>query len=97
MPGATALRAISAPPPASRWPALCGCTGRSRTELHAMYRLLRNAWRLIRIARTLARHDALFPFERAGVAPFLVRVAKTLWKRDQPGRPGQRLAAALEA
>jgi len=62
-----------------------------------MYRSARNAWRLLRIARTLARHDALFPIERAGVAPFLVRVAKALWKRDLPGRPGQRLAAALEA
>jgi ubiquinone biosynthesis protein len=61
-----------------------------------MYRSVRNAWRLIRIARNLARHDALFPIERAGVAPFLVRVAKTLWKRDLPGRPGQRLATAFE-
>ncbi len=62
-----------------------------------MYRAVRNCWRLIRIARTLARHDALFPIERARVAPFLVRIAKALWKRDLPGRPGQRLAAALEA
>src|SRR5918994_4705766 len=62
-----------------------------------MYRSLRNAWRLIRIARTLARHDALFPIERARVAPFLLRVAKTLWKRNLLGRPGQRLAKALEA
>ena len=62
-----------------------------------MYRLLRNLGRLMRIGRTLARHDALFPIERAGVAPFLVRVTKALWKRDMPGRPGQRLAKALEA
>jgi ubiquinone biosynthesis protein len=62
-----------------------------------MYRSLRNVVRLMRIARKLARHDALFPIERAGVAPFLVRVAKTLWKRDLPGRPGERLAQALEA
>ena len=62
-----------------------------------MYRSVRNAWRLIRIARTLARHDALFAIERAGVAPVLVRVAKALWKRDLPGRPGRRLATALES
>jgi ubiquinone biosynthesis protein len=62
-----------------------------------MYRSFRNAWRLIRIARTLARHDALFPIERAGVAPFLLRVGKFLWKRNLPGRPGQRLAKAFEA
>ncbi|MCW5773501.1 MAG: 2-polyprenylphenol 6-hydroxylase [Rhodospirillaceae bacterium] len=61
-----------------------------------MYRALRNLARLLGIARTLARHDALFPIERTGAAPFLVRVAKTLWKREAPGRPGERLAKALE-
>jgi ubiquinone biosynthesis protein len=62
-----------------------------------MYRSLRNVARLIGIGRTLARHDALFPFEQAGLAPFVLRVARTLWRRDAPGRPGQRLAKALEA
>ncbi|MGH7005871.1 MAG: AarF/UbiB family protein, partial [Alphaproteobacteria bacterium] len=62
-----------------------------------MYRALRNLARLLRTARTLARHDALFPLEQVGVAPFLVRVTKALWRRDMPGRPGQRLAQALEA
>ena len=62
-----------------------------------MYRAARNLLRLVRIARTLARHDALFPLERTGIAPGLLRIAKTLWRRDAPGRSGQRLARALEA
>ncbi len=62
-----------------------------------MFRSLRNIGRLIGIARTLARNDALFAVERTGVAPFAVRVAKALWRRDTPGRPGQRLARAMEA
>jgi len=62
-----------------------------------MFRALRNLGRLLRIARTLARYDALFPLEQARAAPFLVRTAKWLWRRDMPGRPGQRLAKALEA
>ncbi len=62
-----------------------------------MYRSLRNIARLVRIGRTLARYDALFPLERLGVAPFVVRLARALWKRDMPGRPGERLAQAFEA
>jgi ubiquinone biosynthesis protein len=61
-----------------------------------MFRALRNLARLLRIARTLARHDALFPLEEVRIAPFLVRLTKSLWRRDMPGRPGQRLAQALE-
>ena len=56
---------------------------------------LSNLWRLFAIARLLARHDALFPLEDLGVAPTLARIAKLLSKRAVPGRPGQRLAAAL--
>ncbi|NKB55365.1 MAG: 2-polyprenylphenol 6-hydroxylase [Alphaproteobacteria bacterium] len=52
--------------------------------------------RLIGIARTFARHDALFPLERMGVTPVIVSVAKLVSRRAAPGRPGERLAAALE-
>jgi ubiquinone biosynthesis protein len=61
-----------------------------------MYRLVRSIARLISIGRILARHDALFPLERIGVAPFVVRFAHAVWRRETPGRPGQRLAKALE-
>ncbi|MGB8274244.1 MAG: 2-polyprenylphenol 6-hydroxylase [Alphaproteobacteria bacterium] len=61
-------------------------------------RSLRHVLRLIAIARTLARHDALFPLEILGVAPGAV--APLLWVWHRPGRapglrPGQRLAQAL--
>ncbi|MAO56758.1 MAG: 2-polyprenylphenol 6-hydroxylase [Rhodospirillaceae bacterium] len=56
---------------------------------------LGNLSRLFSIARLLARHDALFPLEDLGVAPAICRVAKMLSKRSAPGRPGERLAAAL--
>jgi ubiquinone biosynthesis protein len=52
--------------------------------------------RLISIARTFARHDALFPLEQMGVAPVIVTIAKRLSRRSVAGRPGERLAAALE-
>lgn len=52
--------------------------------------------RLIGIARTFARHDALFPLERMGVTPVIVSVAKLMSRREAPGRPGERLSAALE-
>lgn len=56
----------------------------------------RNLGRLFAIARTLARHDALFPLELAGVAPPLVWAAKLVSARDAAGRPGERLARALQ-
>ncbi len=64
-----------------------------------MLRTLRNLGRLVRIARTLARHDALFPLERLGVAPGLAAAARLMWRRGaaRDKRPGERLAAALEA
>ena len=34
-----------------------------------MIRALRNLGRVIRIGRTLARHDALFPLDAAGLPP----------------------------
>ncbi len=64
-----------------------------------MYRSARNIARLIRIARTLARHDALFPLEEIGVAPAALRLARLLAGpgRKAKGRPGERLAQALQA
>lgn len=52
--------------------------------------------RLISIARTFARHDALFPLEQMGVAPVIVTIAKHMSRRSVAGRPGERLASALE-
>ncbi len=51
------------------------------------------------MARTLARHDALFPLENLEVAPVVVALARRLAGPRAPesatGRPGQRLARAL--
>ncbi len=60
-----------------------------------MIRSIRNIVRLLRIARTLARHDALFLLERLEVAPGVVLAARMVSRRRAPGRPGQRLARAL--
>ncbi|MCC7273934.1 MAG: 2-polyprenylphenol 6-hydroxylase [Alphaproteobacteria bacterium] len=57
---------------------------------------VRHLWRLVRIAFVLARHDALFPLELLGVAPGITLVARVI-RRPGQGRPGQRLAAALQA
>jgi ubiquinone biosynthesis protein len=66
-----------------------------------MLRTPRHLFRLLMIARTLARHGALEPFEAAlsgaGVAPAIMRAAR-LFARPLvtvKGRPGERLAAAL--
>jgi ubiquinone biosynthesis protein len=66
-----------------------------------MLRTPRHLFRLLKIARTLARHGALEPFEAAlsgaGVAPAIIRAAR-LFARPLvtvKGRPGERLAAAL--
>jgi ubiquinone biosynthesis protein len=56
-----------------------------------------NLFRLYLIARTLARHDALFPLERLGVAPIVMALVRLVSRRRVPGRPGERLAAACEA
>jgi ubiquinone biosynthesis protein len=60
-----------------------------------MLRTLRNGWRLLALARSLARHDALFLFEAIGIAPSLVAVARLFRRRGDHRRPGQRLAAAF--
>lgn len=51
--------------------------------------------RLLRVARILARHDALFLLERLNVAPLILTVAKIVSSRREQGRPGERLARAL--
>jgi ubiquinone biosynthesis protein len=56
---------------------------------------LRHLVRLFAIFRTLARHDALFPLERAGVTPWLVMSARP-FRRRTDARPGERLAAAFQ-
>ncbi len=60
-----------------------------------MIRSLRNLVRLIAIARTLARHDALFMLDSLRVAPPVIWLARKIWLRDDTGRPGERLARAL--
>ncbi len=62
-----------------------------------MLRSLRNIARLIRIAVTLARHDALFPLDRFGLLPFSRRLMRLIARREPDKRPGERLAAALQA
>ena len=67
-----------------------------------MLRSLRNLFRLIGIARTLARYDALFPAEWLPATGGLVFAARLLsgfrTARDVRGlRPGERLARALQA
>lgn len=63
-----------------------------------MIRSLRNCCRLFVIARSLARHDALFLFEGHPVSRTLASLARLTAKVDPTTRtlrPGQRLAAAL--
>ncbi len=62
-----------------------------------MLRSLRYVWRIVGIAHTLARYDALAPFEQAGIAPGPVRLLRLTFGRQREGRPGQRLAEALQA
>jgi ubiquinone biosynthesis protein len=61
-----------------------------------MFRALRNGWRLLRMAVSFARHDALFPLESLGIAPALIAWARLFAPRNDPRRPGERLAAALQ-
>jgi len=62
-----------------------------------MSRALRNIFRLLVIARILARHDALFPVERLGIARPLAVLARLVAGRKVAGRPGARLADAFHA
>ena len=60
-----------------------------------MFRSIAHVARLIGIALTLARHDALFLFEPIGPRPML-RAARIVRRRGAVARPGQRLAAAFQ-
>jgi len=60
-----------------------------------MLRTVRSLLRFLRIARTLARHDALAPLEEVGMAPGLVWLLRRFSLRAAEGRPGQKLARAL--
>jgi ubiquinone biosynthesis protein len=66
-----------------------------------MIRAVRNVVRLLHIAHQLARHDALFLFERFGIAPLVTAAARAL-ARPPEGHPilalraGQRLALAIQ-
>ena len=55
-----------------------------------------NLSRLSKIAYVLARHNALFPLEMLGIAPFLTFMVKCVPGKTK-GRDGERLASALEA
>lgn len=66
-----------------------------------MFAAFRHLRRLMMIARTLARHDALFILDRLGPQPRAVRLALAALgtvtiKADQGGVPGERLARALQ-
>ena len=60
-----------------------------------MIRTIRNLARLIVIMRTLGRHNALFFHELRDVVPGVATFARLISAKDVPGRPGQRLSAAL--
>ena len=65
-----------------------------------MLRSLRNLQRLAGIARSFARHDALFLLDTFPSGITGARIAKILWRprKDMKGlRPGERLALALTA
>jgi len=60
-----------------------------------MLRFLRNTFRLLTIARVLARHDALFLLDRVPVTRHIAGIARLLSNRRAPGRAGERLTRAL--
>jgi ubiquinone biosynthesis protein len=61
-----------------------------------MFTAIKNISRLFTIARTLARYDALWLLEEAGVASSVVTAARIVSKRNVEGRPGERIAKALQ-
>ena len=60
-----------------------------------MLRGLRSLWRLLRIARTLQRHDALASLQGQDLGPGLQWMTRVFSGRHVEGRPGQKLARAL--
>jgi ubiquinone biosynthesis protein len=63
--------------------------------------MIRDTFRLLHIARTLARHDALIPREYKDAMPASLKLARAVLgigpTRDKDLPPGQRLARALES
>ena len=68
----------------------------SRGQQPLMLRELRNGARVIATARCLARHNALFPLELLPVPSGHHVGSQTGRQPGAPGRPGQRLARALQ-
>lgn len=73
-----------------------------------MFRSLRHSLHLLRVARVLSRHDALFPRELMENGPASLRIARYVTRLGLPGwaaprskddskSPGQRLTAALQS
>lgn len=63
--------------------------------MFGLFRSGRNLARLLHIALTLARHDALFLLQGAAVAPLLLAIRLVRRRDAGAARPGERLAAAL--
>ena len=61
-----------------------------------MRRALRHLWRIGSTMRTLARHNALFVLELVPQAKPFLALADRFVDHAAPGRPGQRLARALQ-
>lgn len=61
-----------------------------------MLAFLQHSWRVVRIGRTLARYNALFVFELVPQAVPFLGLARPFVNRRAKGRPGERLAKALE-
>ena len=61
-----------------------------------MFRDLRNGARVIATARCLARHNALFPLDLLPVPGAVRWLAERMANRRAKGRPGERLARALQ-
>ncbi len=61
-----------------------------------MIRTLRNLARLVTIGRTLARHGALLADPIRDSSPATAWLVDKLNRRNAPGRPGERLARALQ-
>ncbi|MFW5833189.1 MAG: 2-polyprenylphenol 6-hydroxylase [Pseudomonadota bacterium] len=60
-----------------------------------MVQIVRHLLRAVGVVRCLGRHGALTFFEQLPLTPWQRRVLRWLNARDVPGRPGERLAAAL--
>jgi ubiquinone biosynthesis protein len=61
-----------------------------------MLRELRNSVRVVRTVRCLARHNALFPLALLPLPRPVLRLAELIGDKAAPGRPGERLARALQ-